>query len=413
MATCGLVSSHVWSQTWPRPPGASPAAVPETGMAGSAGVTSPLDWIREAAATREDAGLTRRLTTTKSGDGLDLAGNDYLGLRTHPAVIAGAVAAAETYGGGAGASRLVTGTLDVHDELEAALAALTGAPSALALSSGYAANLAVLTHAGRRRHPRRQRRARPREPHRRLPAVAGRRLGRAAQRPRARRRAARPAREPPGRRRRRVDLLGARRRRPDRGPHRAHRRGRRDPRRRRGARARGRRPPRWRPRRRCRTGPGRARRRHRHPVEVPCGTGRCGARVARRARAPGQHRPPVHLRHRPRARIRRCRAGRPGRAPRPPRAHRPGARQRRPARRGLRRPGPCRCRDVGVGCRARTRRSRRSSGRGRTASGSGASDRRRRPTARRGCASPPTPTTPSTTSTGRARCSPSSPAPRG
>jgi len=108
-------------------------------------VTSPLDWIREAASAREDAGLTRRLTTTKSGDGLDLAGNDYLGLRTHPAVIAGAVAAAETYGGGAGASRLVTGTLDVHDELEAALAALTGAPSALALSTGYAANLAVLT----------------------------------------------------------------------------------------------------------------------------------------------------------------------------------------------------------------------------------------------------------------------------
>ncbi|GAA4404155.1 8-amino-7-oxononanoate synthase [Fodinibacter luteus] len=108
-------------------------------------MTSPLDWIRQAAATREDAGLTRRLATTKHGDGLDLAGNDYLGLRTHPAVVAGAVAAAETYGGGAGASRLVTGTLDVHDELEAALAALTGAPSALVLSTGYAANLAVLT----------------------------------------------------------------------------------------------------------------------------------------------------------------------------------------------------------------------------------------------------------------------------
>jgi 8-amino-7-oxononanoate synthase len=108
-------------------------------------VNSPLDWIRAAAASREAAGLTRRLTTTKSGDGLDLAGNDYLGLRTHPAVIAGAVAAAETYGGGAGASRLVSGTLDIHEELEAALAALTGAPSALVLSTGYAANLATLT----------------------------------------------------------------------------------------------------------------------------------------------------------------------------------------------------------------------------------------------------------------------------
>ena len=89
-------------------------------------MNSPLEWIRAAAASREAAGLTRRLTTTKFGDGLDLAGNDYLGLRTHPAVVAGAVAAAETYGGGAGASRLVSGTLDIHDELETALAAAAG-----------------------------------------------------------------------------------------------------------------------------------------------------------------------------------------------------------------------------------------------------------------------------------------------
>lgn len=108
-------------------------------------MSSPLDWIRAAAQTREAAGLTRRLSVTKSGDGLDLAGNDYLGLRTHPAVIAGAVTATETYGTGAGASRLVTGTLVVHDELETALRALTGAASALVLSSGYAANLSVLT----------------------------------------------------------------------------------------------------------------------------------------------------------------------------------------------------------------------------------------------------------------------------
>ena len=79
-------------------------------------MTSPLDWIRDAAATREGAGLTRRLSTTKTGDGLDLAGNDYLGLRTHPAVIAGAVAAAETYGGGAGQCRERGLELVVHVE---------------------------------------------------------------------------------------------------------------------------------------------------------------------------------------------------------------------------------------------------------------------------------------------------------
>lgn len=108
-------------------------------------MTSPLDWIREAASTRDEAGLTRRLVATKAADIIDLAGNDYLGLRHHPAVVAGAVAAVETYGTGAGASRLVTGTLDVHDELEAAMVALTGAGAALVLSSGYAANLSVLT----------------------------------------------------------------------------------------------------------------------------------------------------------------------------------------------------------------------------------------------------------------------------
>ncbi|MGL5818015.1 MAG: 8-amino-7-oxononanoate synthase [Phycicoccus sp.] len=107
-------------------------------------MTRPLDWLREAADDRDAAGLTRRLSVT-GGDVLDLAGNDYLGLRRHPAVVAGAVEAVHTYGSGAGASRLVTGTLDVHDQLETALAELTGAPSALVLSTGYAANLAVLT----------------------------------------------------------------------------------------------------------------------------------------------------------------------------------------------------------------------------------------------------------------------------
>ena len=64
---------------------------------------------------------------------LDLAGNDYLGLLRRPDVIAGAVAAAQAYGGGAGASRLVTGTLALHEELELGLARLLQADSALVL----------------------------------------------------------------------------------------------------------------------------------------------------------------------------------------------------------------------------------------------------------------------------------------
>lgn len=103
-----------------------------------------LDWLADAARVRQQRGLVRSTPVTDPGL-LDLAGNDYLGLRTHPRIIAGAVEAAQSYGGGAGASRLVTGTLAIHAELEAALAALTGCPAGLVFSTGYAANLAVIT----------------------------------------------------------------------------------------------------------------------------------------------------------------------------------------------------------------------------------------------------------------------------
>ncbi|HEX2704633.1 MAG TPA: 8-amino-7-oxononanoate synthase [Candidatus Lustribacter sp.] len=104
-----------------------------------------LDWLSAAATRREELGLTRRLRAVKPGELLDLAGNDYLGLLRHPAVVSGAVAAAQTYGGGAGASRLVTGTLPIHDELESRLASLTRSPAALVFSTGYHANLAAVT----------------------------------------------------------------------------------------------------------------------------------------------------------------------------------------------------------------------------------------------------------------------------
>lgn len=103
-------------------------------------------WLAAAAERRRELGLVRAtLITDATTPMLDLAGNDYLGLRTDPRIVAGAVAAATAYGGGAGASRLVTGTLPIHAELEAALCAFTGAPAALVFSTGYAANLAAVT----------------------------------------------------------------------------------------------------------------------------------------------------------------------------------------------------------------------------------------------------------------------------
>lgn len=102
-------------------------------------------WLQEQAEAREAAGLTRRLAPFAPGSAIDLAGNDYLGLARHPDVIAGAVRAAEAFGAGAGASRLVTGTLTLHEELETALAAFTGTEAAVVLSTGYHANLSVLS----------------------------------------------------------------------------------------------------------------------------------------------------------------------------------------------------------------------------------------------------------------------------
>jgi 8-amino-7-oxononanoate synthase len=71
--------------------------------------------------------------------------NDYLGLAAHPELIEAARAGATRYGVGAGASHLVLGHSAAHHELERRLADFTGLPRALLFSSGYLANLAVVT----------------------------------------------------------------------------------------------------------------------------------------------------------------------------------------------------------------------------------------------------------------------------
>jgi 8-amino-7-oxononanoate synthase len=76
------------------------------------------------------------------------ASNDYLGLTGHPVVIAAAADAAQRWGTGAGASRLVVGSRPVHDDLEEALADWKGTERSLLWSSGFAANLSVLAVLG-------------------------------------------------------------------------------------------------------------------------------------------------------------------------------------------------------------------------------------------------------------------------
>jgi 8-amino-7-oxononanoate synthase len=70
--------------------------------------------------------------------------NDYLNLSQHPAVIAAAVAAAQEYGVGSGASRLITGNHPLFADLEARLARLKGAEDACVFGSGYLANTGIV-----------------------------------------------------------------------------------------------------------------------------------------------------------------------------------------------------------------------------------------------------------------------------
>ena len=87
-----------------------------------------------------------RVTAIVDGRQLvDFSSNDYLGLARHPAVAAAMSECAESCGSGSGASHLVTGHGAEHTRLEEELAAFTGRERALLFSTGYMANLAVMT----------------------------------------------------------------------------------------------------------------------------------------------------------------------------------------------------------------------------------------------------------------------------
>ncbi len=76
---------------------------------------------------------------------LAFSSNDYLGLANHPEVKQAFIEAAEKYGVGSGASHLVSGHSTEHHALEEELAEFTGRDRTLLFSSGYMANLGVLT----------------------------------------------------------------------------------------------------------------------------------------------------------------------------------------------------------------------------------------------------------------------------
>lgn len=74
-----------------------------------------------------------------------MGSNNYLGLTHHPEVRAAARAALERYGSGCTGSRFLNGTLDLHEQLEAELAEFLGKEACLVFSTGYQANLGVIS----------------------------------------------------------------------------------------------------------------------------------------------------------------------------------------------------------------------------------------------------------------------------
>lgn len=112
------------------------------------------DWIDKTLDAMRADHLERRIQVYPAAGGrfeqnghtiLNFSTNDYLDLSRHPDVIRAAGRALHRYGAGAGASRLVTGTLPVHEELERRLAAHKGYPAALLFGSGYLTNAGVVS----------------------------------------------------------------------------------------------------------------------------------------------------------------------------------------------------------------------------------------------------------------------------
>jgi 8-amino-7-oxononanoate synthase len=112
--------------------------------------------LTEELAALESQALRRRLTAVdemlpggKVRVGgrvlLNLSSNDYLGLAQDSRLIQAAQKAAERWGVGAGASRLVTGHLALHEAVEAKLADFKGTEAAVIFSTGYMANLGVIS----------------------------------------------------------------------------------------------------------------------------------------------------------------------------------------------------------------------------------------------------------------------------
>jgi glycine C-acetyltransferase len=112
------------------------------------------NFIESALERLKQEGLYRKLRRVDGDQGatlivdgrevLNLCSNNYLGLANHPALREAAKQAIDRYGCGSAASRLISGNMTLHEELEERIAALKGTEAALVFNSGFQANVGII-----------------------------------------------------------------------------------------------------------------------------------------------------------------------------------------------------------------------------------------------------------------------------
>jgi 8-amino-7-oxononanoate synthase len=113
-----------------------------------------VDFIQNELEALKRQGLYRKLRRVEGEQGptlmldgrevLNFSSNNYLGLASHPALKKAAKEAIDRYGCGAVASRLISGNMALHEELEEKIAALKGTEAALVFNSGFQANVGII-----------------------------------------------------------------------------------------------------------------------------------------------------------------------------------------------------------------------------------------------------------------------------
>jgi glycine C-acetyltransferase len=113
------------------------------------------DTIHEELQAIKQSSLYRRLRRVENDQGptlmldgrevVNFSSNNYLGIANHPALAEAAKEAIDRYGCGSGASRLISGNMTLHEELETKLATFKGTEAALVFNSGFQANTGILS----------------------------------------------------------------------------------------------------------------------------------------------------------------------------------------------------------------------------------------------------------------------------